>query len=186
MSLPFDLEDVVGVAIADMLRRVGLIVASVLGTSFLVCLSAGLVAAVAGLNPTALWDALPAAVYLFLMPVITAWGILYVPALIAVGFYFVKADSPTMRAFLISSATLGVLMMLALGDFDWRGGVVLLVFSGFLGGLWWLGLWWRNRQAILGEQHFLGVAIENQQRRDAMREEFGTDIPDRDYVVEEE
>ena len=63
---------------------------------------------------------------------------------------------------------------------------MLLVFSGFLGGLWWLGLWWRNRQAILGEQHFLGVAIENQQRRDAMREEFGTDIPDRDYVVEEE
>lgn len=186
MPLPFDLEDVVGVAKADVLRRAGLIFGCILGTSFLICLSAGLVAAVAYLDPSELWEALGAAIYLFLIPVIGGWGILYVPTLVAAGFYFVKAESPSLRGFVIFSAILGVLMVLGLGGLGWDALVILLVFSGFLGGIWWLGLWWRNRQRILGEQHLMEVAIENQQRREAMREAFGTDVADRDYAVDEE
>lgn len=43
-----------------------------------------------------------------------------------------------------------------------------------------------GRSRVASEEHLVGVAIENQQRREIMREEFGTDIPDRDYVVDEE
>lgn len=44
-------------ALADLLRRVGLILACVLGSSFLICLSAGMVGAVADLDPSFLWEA---------------------------------------------------------------------------------------------------------------------------------
>lgn len=186
MGLPFDLEDIVGAALADVLRRAGLIIASILGSSFLVCLSAGIVVAVVDFQPSALWEFLPGALFLFLLPVVTGWAVLYVPTLVAAGFYFVKAESPTLRGFVIFCGILGVLMVVAPGDFDLVTAGIVLVYAGFLGGLWWLGLWWSNRQAVLGEQHLMEVAIENQQRREAMRREFGTAVADRDYVVEEE
>lgn len=211
MPLPFDLEDIVGVALADVLRRAAMVIGCVVGASFLAALSLGLgeVVADGGVDVSRMPGALGRMLWLFLAPFMSAWAILYLPVLVALGFYCVKADAPDGRIYAVFLFLLAILIVLSAPRPDWfspswfgmsiGGGVAepdkaALIWrsvgsvgvAGCSAGLFWLAWILRQRSLVASEEHFVGVAIENQQRREVMREEFGTDIPDRDYVVDDE
>ena len=185
MPLPFDLEDIVGVALADILRRVGMIAACVLGAPFLVAFSVASVYALGDLDFGYFGEMLLAAPLLFLLPVMSVWGILYVPTLIAACFYFTKSESPAARAYVVFTAILAALILCAADEWEWGLIFVVLIIAGVLGSILWFARWWENKQRVEGEQHFMALTIENEQRRQAMRDKFGIDVADRDFVVDE-
>lgn len=211
MPLPFDLEDVVGVALADGLRRAAMLIGCVAAASFLAALSLGLgeVVADGGFDMNRMPGAMARMLWLFLAPFTSAWAVLYLPVLVALGFYAVKADAPDGRVGAVFLFLLGLLIVLSAPPPDWfspswfgmsigggvadpdkaeaiwrtAGGVGV---AGCSAGIFWLAWVLRQRSRVASEEHLVGVAIENQRRREIMREEFGTDIADRDYVVDEE
>lgn len=185
MGLPFDLEDIVGVAIADMLRRAGMIVGCIVGAAALTGLSFGVLGMIGHLDPGALLAGLAAAMPLVILPAVTAWGILYLPLVIAIGFYFVKADAPSLRAFLVFMGLTVILMVLAVDDDPFRF-LALPVVAGFMGAIGWLGWLLAKKREAEGEIHLAGVAIENEMRRQQMRDEQGIVVADRGFVIDEE
>lgn len=211
MASPFDLESVFGVALADGLRRAGLLIGCVAGASFLAALALGCgqVVADGSFDPSRMPAAMGAMRWLFLAPFVSAWAILYMPLLVTLGFYCVKAEAPDGRVYVVLLFLLSLLIVLSAPRPDWfapswygismGGGVAdpdraaliwrsvgAVIVTGCSGGLFWLAWLLRLRSQAVSEEHFVGVAIENQQRREVMREEFGTDIPDRDYVVDDD
>lgn len=207
MALPFDLEDVVGVALADVLRRAAMIIGCVAGGSVLVAFSLGLGELVVdgSFDSRLFIDANWRALWLFLGPLSSGWAILYVPAVLAAGFYFVKAESPSALWFCVFLTLVSVLMLLGapwpswfvgnwwtgpgVSDPDraamiWKGvGMAHLV--GVLGALFWLARWWENRQRVSEEVHFMAVRVENEQRRQQIRDTHGTDVAGGDFARDE-
>jgi hypothetical protein len=207
MGLPFDLEDIVGVALADVLRRAGLIIGCVGGASFLSAVSLGLgeMAADGSFDLEVFGDAMWRAFWLFLSPLTSAWGILYAPMVLAAGFYFVKAEFPTgfwfgvflsLSSFLIVFSapwpswfvgtwwTGGGVADPERAAMIWRG-VAAAHLTGVLGAFFWLARWWDNKRRIDEEQHFVSVTIENEHRRQQIRDTFGTDVADADFARDE-
>jgi|GEM_PF-4840901 len=185
MGLPFDLEDIVGVALADVLRRAGMIVGCIGGAAAFTGLSFGVLAMIDDLDPGALLEGIAAALPLVIVPGVTAWGILYLPLLIAIGFYFAKADAPSLKAFLVFMALAVILMVLAADDDPFRF-LALPVAAGFMGAIGWLGWLLSKKREAEGEIHLAGVAIENEQRRQRMRDEQGIVVAEREFVIDEE
>jgi hypothetical protein len=211
MASPFDLENLFGLALADGLRRAGLLIGCVAVASFLAALSLGCGEMVAdgGFDPSRLPAAMGGMLWLFLAPFLSAWAILYLPLLITLGFYSVKAEAPDGRVCVLLLFLLGMLIVLSAPRPDWfapswygipmGGGVAdpdkaaliwrsvgAVIVTGCSGGLFWLAWILRQRSQAASEQHFVGVAIENDLRRQRMRDTFGTDIADRDYVADDD
>ncbi|MEM1084864.1 MAG: hypothetical protein AAGI48_12200 [Verrucomicrobiota bacterium] len=209
MALPFDLEDIVGVALADVLRRAGMIVAVVYGASLTASLGLSGGAVIAGWVEFGSFDPDHAELgpwsLLFspLSPIFSAWGILYIPVLIGVGFYCVRSESPNLRILVVGAGLAGLLCVLGAPDPDWfqptwygmpLGGAVsdpdklrlimksigFVVVLGCAGASWFLALFLDQRARAEAESHLVGVTLENEQRRMELRERFGTDIADHD------
>ena len=125
MALPFDLEDVVGVAVADTLKRAFMLLFSVMGGAFLANLGILVGEAVAWRVDSGVWDfdfvelSVWSVFTLPLRPLFSAWGILYVPFLIAAAFYFVRAMSPGMRSVALFLTITGVFAVLGRGEPGW-------------------------------------------------------------------
>lgn len=207
MPLPFDLEDIVGVALADVLRRAGLIITCVAGSSFFAAVSLGLgeMAVDGSMDFGLLADAVGRCLWLFLAPATSGWGILYAPAVLAAGFYFVKAEELRAFWFCVFFTVVSLLILLSapwpdwflgswwtgpgVADPDraaliWRGvGAANLV--GMAGALFWLARWWDNKRRVNEEAHLMAVTVENEERRRQIRETFGTDVAEADYARDE-
>jgi hypothetical protein len=205
MGLPFDLEDVVGYAIADMLRRVGLILGVVYGGCLVATLGLAIGSLAAGVIEYGALDFKYIEVGKWLIvfapvvPVISAWGILYVPLVLGVGFYCVKSEATSLRALAACAAAVGVLHVLAAPDPDWfnptwygmplgggaadpgklrlvRIGVALPLVLGCGGTFWFFAMIFDRRSAAIAESHLMGVTILNEERRGELRDKFGIEI----------
>jgi hypothetical protein len=55
-----------------------------------------------------------------------------------------------------------------------------------LGSLLWFARWWDNKRTVDAHEHLIGVTIENEQRRQQLRNTFGTDVADGDFVKDED
>ena len=205
MGLPFDLEDVVGYAIADMLRRVGMILAVVYGGCLIATLGLSFGNVVAGwfeygsvkfgLMEPELW----LTVFAPVLPFISAWGVLYVPLVLGIGFYCVKSDAPNFKVLAIGAIAVGCMLVLAAPDPDWFNptwygmplgtGVAdpdklrlarrLSAFPlvlGCGGAFWFLAVFLERRAAAMAESHLMGVTILNEERRGELRDKFGIEI----------
>lgn len=175
MKLPFDIEDIIGVALADILKRALGFFGSLLLGAVLAAISVGVIA----LDPGSI---LAAPVFL-LLPVFSSWGILYLPLVLGIVVYWIKADSPGLRGLTVAGGLVMILVILSFPDLDWERWAALGVGLGSAGALVWLGWWWQQKQRAEAEEHLRIIAIENEQRRQEARERFGTDVADGDYAV---
>lgn len=213
MSLPFDLEDVVVVALADTLRRAGMLVFSILGGAFLANLGVLVGEAIAWRVENGAWgldfmELSPWSVFTIpLRPLGSAWGILYVPCLVAAGFYFVRATAPGIRSVAVFVTLTGFFAVVARGEPDWftpswmgfvLGGTVvadpgklkviivsvgLVLWVGMSGSFWFFAIFWERRNRRLAESHLLGIAHENELKREEIRLRTGGAVADRDFAV---
>lgn len=215
MGLPIGLDEVFGVAVADVLRRAGLIIGCVLGAMLVagVGLGAGeITAALVEFRSigSEVWNSVGARfLWLGLAPLGSGWGILYVPFMVGMWIYFVRADAPSVRAFSICVGGLALLLVLSAGDPHWFSpsawwrpaapgvsnpdasrlilkSVALVAWLGCAGGIAFFALMLERRARAKAEVHLMGVTIENELRRQELREQHGIVIADRDYAVEEE
>ena len=76
-----------------------------------------------------------------------------------------------------------ILLLLSIPGLGWERWAALAVGLGAVGAVGWLAWFWQKRQEAEAEEHLMGIAIENEQRRQAMRERFGTDVADGEYAV---
>lgn len=211
-GLPFDIEDIVGVALADGLRRAGLIVACVAGASGLSALglAVGEIVVAKSLEPGLLAAAFGRAFWLFLAPLLTGWAVLYVPLVLASGFYFVKAEAPDARVFVAALFLISGIICLSAAPPGWfepswmsalsaapappsdpqRAALVwrsvgFFAVAGCCGCFGWLAVVWRQRRRAAEEAHLAEVMTENERRRIELRQSHGTEIADGDFVRED-
>lgn len=207
MGLPFDLEDVVGYAIADLLRRVGVILGVVYGGCLVATLGLAIGSLAAGLveygslNFKYIEVGKWTLVFAPVIPVISAWGIIYVPLVLGVGFYCVKSEAANLMVLAGCTATIGVLHVLAAPDPNWfnptwygmplgggasdpdklrlvRMGSALPLVLGCGGAFWFFATILQRRSAAFAESHLMGVTVQNEQRRGELRDKFGIEIAD--------
>lgn len=209
MNLPFDLEDVIGVALADLLRRVGLIVASVAGASWLAALglTVGELLVARSLDSELVAGALGRGLWLFLAPLLTGWAVLYVPLVLAGAIYFTKADDIDPRVFVAALFLIAAFICIsasppwwfspswlmafssappppsnpAAAALIWRG-IGLGIVTGSCGCFAWLAWIWRQRQEAAQARHLIELTAENERRRNEFRETLGTEIADSDFA----
>lgn len=175
MKLPFDIEDIIGVALWDILKRAMGFFASLLLGAVLAAFSVGVVE----MEPAAILMA----PFLLLVPVVSSWGFLYLPLVLGIGVFWIKADSPGVRGLTVAAGLVMVLLVLSMPGLRWERWAALGVGMGAVGAIGWLAWWWQKRQEAEAAEHLLGIAIENEQRRQKFREEFGTDVADGEYAV---
>ena len=216
MPLPFDLEDVVGVAIADLLRRVGMLALVVIGGTAMGGFAVGMGEMVAWKLEGGSWDAeyvlgpVIAAPLMVLRPMVSAWGFLYVPCLIAACFYFAKAADPGMRAVVAWLAVTGFFAVVGRGEPVWFRpgwvsamlgappvaepgklyaimiGIGLVIWAGLSGASWFLAMFWSSRVRLKSEEHLMGIAYENEQKRRELQERTGGAVADREFALGEQ
>lgn len=139
----------------------------------------------------------------------SGWGVLYVPFLVGLLFFWIRAEEPGLLAWAVGTGVLALVYVLAAGDPEWFSpslwgfslgggvadpghlriifkGVAVFVWLGCGAGLVFLSLMLRQRRRAQAEEHLFGVTIENEQRRQEMREKHGTAVADREFAVEEE
>ncbi|MEP4078049.1 hypothetical protein [Haloferula sp.] len=178
MGLPFDPEEIFGVAMVDAVRRGTTFVGCVVGSSLLACLALGVGEAVVGFD---LWEAfewLPYAWFIFLTPCVSGWGILYVPCVLGAAFVFTTNQGGLLRYFLGFMGIQALLIVFTVSSFSWELLVSLIMLAGSFGGLVWLTLLLEQRWRRKAEEHFMGLAVANQQRREGLRDDYGTEAYD--------
>jgi hypothetical protein len=178
MGLPFDPEEIFGVAVVDAVRRGGSFVGCVLGASILACLALGMGKALVNLAPADVGDWMPYFWFLFLAPCLSGWGVFYLPCVVGSGFTFATREEGLFRPFLIFLGIKALLIVLTASGFDWECLASLVMLAGCYGGLVWFGLLLEQRWRRKAEEHFMGLAIANQQRREGLRDDFGTESYD--------
>ncbi|MGB6219661.1 hypothetical protein [Haloferula sp.] len=178
MGLPFDPEEIFGVALVDTFRRTLLFIACTVGASLLACMALGMGEAVVGLDPGEIAEWLPYFWFLFLAPLVSGWGVLYVPCVLGAGFAFATGQGSLFRPFLAFLGIQSLLIVFTASGFEWECLVSVIALVGCYGGIVWLGLLLEQRWRRKSEEHFMSLAIENQQRREGLREDFGTDAFD--------
>ncbi len=213
MPLPFDLEDVVGSALADLLRRVGMLALVVIGGTMMGGFWGGMGEMTVWRMEGGSWDPeyvlgpVIAAPLLVLRPIVSAWGFLYVPFLIATCLYFAKAADPGMRAVVAWGAATGFFAVVGRGEPIWFTpswmssmmgapsvadpgklyaimiGIGLVLWMGLSGASWFLALFWNGRVRIRSEEHLMGIAAENEVKRKSLKEEIGGAVADRDFAL---
>lgn len=212
MALPFDLEDVLGVALADVLRRVGMLMAAVFVGTLLggAAVLAGELVAWRVENGTwdlDVWDwTLSELMLLPLRPVTSTWGMLYVPMLIGMGFYFTRAASPGPQSLAMCITLVGFCAVVGRGEPGWFSpswfglalgasvsdpgklyaimiGVGLFLWLGMSGSFWFFSLFWERRQRAKAAQHLVAIAHENEAKRRRIQEETGGAVADREFAL---
>ena len=175
VKLPLDLEDIVGVAFADVLKRAFGFVASLLGGSLMAAMAVGAIE----MEPMSVLYA----PWLLLVPVFTSWGIIYLPLVLGVGVYWIKSDAPGLTGLTVCAGLLMLVILLSFPELGTMRWAALGMGLGCVGAIGWLGWWWRQRQRVEAEVHLAAIGLENEARRQEIRERFGTDVADGDYAV---
>jgi hypothetical protein len=194
MEFPFDLEDVIGAAMASVVKRMLALASCLLFGWFLVGMAAVFMEAVVwawekNSGSGAYWpyDITDVSWELFFapfVPIFTSWAALYVPFLIGLAFYYVKADMPSLSVW--GGAT-GVIGLFALFSFDfydsWEGWVVLALWLILLAGVFFFLKWWSVLRRVRAEQHLIWVGHENAMRRREECEALDEPVEDRELAM---
>lgn len=111
----------------------------------------------------------------------------FFPLVLAVYFVFARGDNGTLTKWVVYAAITGALALLSF-EFLFDGNLLALLLSAAL----WIALiaslatgaflltgWQRRHMAM----HLLGVAAENDQRRQEISETFGTAVGDREFAT---
>lgn len=185
MGLPFDIEDVFGVALADVLRRSFGFVAVVLGGVLLAACSLGAAEVVMDFDFGAFSDWLEESPWLFLAPVFSGWGVLALPLVIGSGLYCKFAETPHPGVLSGLAGAVALLVLFSVEDLGIERWVAVVLATGTVGSfVWFFRLWGQVRRSD-AETHLMGVAIENEMRRQRMRDEVGVVVADADYLRDE-
>lgn len=201
MALPFDLEDVVGAALAHLLRRFALLWG---------CLVTGTVLAGASLLMAgmveAVWDwaihgwgigsmDFPEAVELtlglcfgFFAGLATSFGMFYGAFLIGLVIYFFKAETPHPYVWAAGAGVVALNVMgITWGEYHWWWSVVAVGFwAVLLLGLFFFARWRLMVLRVRAEIHLMGVAAENEARRRELQERTGGAVADREFALGEQ
>ncbi len=175
MGLQLDPEEIFGVAVVDVGRRVLCFIGCLLSASFLGALSLGMGESIVDLNPRDLFDWMPYFWLLFLLPCISGWGIFYIPVLLASAFRIFTSQGPLLRQFVGFLGAEALLIVLAMSQLEWEGLASIVMVVGCWGGIVWLALLLEQRFRRDAEEHFMGLAVENHARRKTLRKDFGTE-----------
>lgn len=193
MQLPFDFEDIVGVALADVLRRAGAIAATIF---------AALALAVVSLAAADLVDSVITRGFrgfgfpevdhpgwIFLSPFLSGWGALYVPFLVGLLIFWTKADQPGLRAWSIGVAALSLLYLASVWVWHEKDAAFIVpatvIWAGCGGAMVFFSIILDQRRRARAEEHLLGVTIENEQRRQRLRDEQGIVVAGSEYLADE-
>lgn len=198
MAMPFDLEDVVGVAMADLLRRFlalwgCLVVGTVLaGTALMM---SGLAEAVwdwavhgrtfGGMGFPDIGELALGVVFGFFAGLFTSFGMFYGGFLIALAIYFFRADAPHPYAWAggAGMVALGV-MSVTWGDDEWQWSVVAVGFGVvLLLALFFLAKWRLMALRVRAELHLAAIATENEERRRELQARTGGAVADREFAL---
>lgn len=216
MSLPFDLEDVIGVALADTLRRVAFLMVVVFGGSLVGAFAVHMGEFVAWRVETGNWSmefwefSLWRTMLIPLRPVFSMWGFLYLPLMVAVAFYFGKAAVPGIRGAAVFMTLVGFFAVVGRGEPGWFNptyygifigptvvsdpdklyrimmAVGLVMWLGISGSFWFVAIFCERRQRLKAEVHFMGVEFQNRMKREEIARRTGGAVADREYAVGEE
>ena len=201
MNLPFDLEDLLGVAVADALKRflalwscatIGWVMVPI--ALILFELGEGVVAVITGsgslggvvpaIEPVAVLFGLLVG---FFSPVLSWAGPLYLPYLIWMAVYFFRSEEWSLRSW--KWIALGVSGGTVFAFFSWEqpalleAAVFLAIWAGVAGAFLFFVRLQEARLRKKAEEHFIAIAAENEARRRELAEKFGTDIAGREFAV---
>lgn len=201
MSLPFDLEDVIGVAAAELVKRfLGMWSCLVIGWLLAVVAALGMVlsyqvwSVVTGGGWSGLGGSIDAGDFAlgmffgFFGPLMTSFGVLYGTFLIGLAFYFFKADVPNPYVWGGAIVVVGLSMGVSYHeDFSLLEGVIagVIWIVEMLGVFFFLKLW-QVRKRVEAERHLMTIAQENLMRREEIRQRTGGAVADREFAVGEE
>ncbi len=193
MQLPIDIEDIIGVALADVLRRAGAIAATVFAALALTLVALAAADLVEGVVSRGLagfgFPDVDHPAWIFLAPFLSGWGALYVPFLVGLLIFWTRADQPGLRAWAIGVAALSLLYLASV--WVWRekaaGFIVAaaVVWAGCNGALVFFSVLLDERRRVRAEEHLLGVTIENEQRRQRFRDEQGIVVAGSEYLADQ-
>ena len=198
MALPFDLEDVVGVAVADVLRRclalwACLMVGSVMAWTAIVLTGvAGAVldwllhgGSIGAPDLPEAQEVILGLLFGFLAGLFTSFGVFYGCFLIGLAIYMFRADAP--HPYVWASGTgvvaLGVLSV-TWREYDWLFSVVAAVFWVILVvGVFLFAKVRLMASRVQAEQHLAAIATENEEKRRKLRERTGGAVADREFAL---
>ena len=198
MGLPFDLEDVVGVALADLLRRFFalwgcLVVGTVLaGTALML---SGLVEQVwgwafhgwslGGLDFPEAGELALGLCFGFFLGLATPLGMFYGAFLIGLAIYFFRAQMPHPYVWTGGAGVvaLGVLSV-TWGEYEWEWSVVAVGFwVVLLLSLFFFAKWRMMALRVRAELHLAAIATGNEERRRDIKERTGGAVADREFAL---
>lgn len=198
MALPFDLEDVVGVAVADVLRRFlalwsCLLVGTVMAWTAIVLSAFG----------EAIWDwlvhgwalgppDLPEAeevvlglLFGFFAGLFTSFGMFYGAFLIGLAIYMFRADAPHPYAWAGGAGVVALgILSVTWGEYHWLHSVAALGFWALLlVGVFFFAKIRVMASRVQAEQHLAAIATENEERRRQLQERTGGAVADREFAL---
>ncbi|MFC7337733.1 hypothetical protein ACFQY0_11135 [Haloferula chungangensis] len=175
MGLELDPEEIFGVAVVDVGRRVLSFSGCLVVASLLASVALGMGEAIVDLDLGDVFEWLPYFWFLFLAPFVSGWGVLYIPLVLALAFRVFTNQGGMFRELLVFLGTGALLIVLAVSEFDWALLASIVMLSGCVGGVVWLGLILEQRFRRDTEAHFMGLSIENEMRRRSLKKTFGTE-----------
>lgn len=198
MALPFDLEDVVGAALADLLKRF---------VALWSCLIAGTVMAGTALIMVgmmeALWywitrgwsiggfgfpdpgEFLMGLCFGFFIGLATLFGVFYGAFLIGLAIYFFRADEPHPYVWVIGAGVVALNVTgPAWGELEWLSIIITIVILILMVlGLMFLARIRLMKVRVRAEEHLMGIAVENEERRRETQERTGGAVADREFAL---
>lgn len=198
MALPFDLEDVVGVALADLVRRflvlwscllIGTVMA---GTALML---GGLVEMVlgwafhggslGGVHLPELEEVALGLLFGFFAGLFTSFGMVYGAFLIGMAIYMFRADQPHPYVWASGAGGVGLAVMsVTWANDEWVNSVVALGFwAVLLLGLFFFARWRLMVLRVRAELHLAAIATENEERRRELQERTGGAVADREFAL---
>ena len=176
--MQLDPEEIFGVAVVDVGRRVLAFFGCHLSAAFLAAMSLGMGEAIVDLDFGDTFEWVPYFWFLFLAPCVSVWGIFYIPVLLASAFRFFTSQGELTRQFLGFQAVGALLIVFSVSRIEWELLASVVMLAGCLGGVIWLGLLLEQLWRRKAEEHLMGLAVENQMRRKGLQDDFGTESYD--------
>ena len=110
---------------------------------------------------------------------------LYAAFMLAMAFYAFKADDPAARVWGGGVGVTGLFTFaVRYESFSLlEGTVTALLWICLLLGVFFFAKWWAVLQRVRAEVHLMGVTVENQRKREEIRQRTGGAVADREFAL---